>query len=253
MSPTFAVLVNHLHIFRERQGSCSPTKPTTSQWKRRFSSKGRVKSFRASKAQSALSQQVIQGGDDDDDDEASLPPRAWTFYPLWSCLWYVCYPPLFFKEINCNWHSPSLPGQCPPQTYLLELINSDVPLDEDGNPVDGFYHHVFQFHRINRDKTGHHEHAEVAFQIRNKGEVPLEIFSFTLSAPDIWEYEGDVPATIQPGEAQDYLLRFIIDFGERGIKEGNLTINSNDPAAPELQVELFGAYMEYPENQNGKY
>ena len=89
-------------------------------------------------------------------------------------------------------------------------------------------------------------HDLVTLRVNNTGDAPLEISDLSITGP--WQIENNsvVPTAIAAGDSLDLPVRFTATSGD--IRNGSLTIESNDADEPETEVELSGFWQSRSED-----
>ena len=122
----------------------------------------------------------------------------------------------------------------PPSEAEIELENLDgVPFKDR-----------LVFNRIQNPATADQGvHDLAALRVRNTGVEPLNITKLGITPASDFELDKNIqlPATIAPGANLDVPVRFIATSGD--IRNGTLTISSDDADEPETKVELSGFWQ----------
>lgn len=81
------------------------------------------------------------------------------------------------------------------------------------------------------------EEKEKNFQLTNNGKYYLEIYSYKISGDKQFACDG-YPDTLEPGESREITVSYAPKSA--GENEGTLTVYSDDPDTPELEIEITG-------------
>ena len=124
----------------------------------------------------------------------------------------------------------------------VEIVNSDSP---NSNPeieienLDGVpYSDRLVFSRIGSltSPPANGVHDVVTLRVKNTGSDPLQISDLAVTGP--WEVDTAAPTTIAAGDQLDLPVRFTATSGD--VRNGTLTIASNDADEPNTVVQLSG-------------
>ena len=136
----------------------------------------------------------------------------------------------------------------------VEIVESDAtPFPPDGNPeieienLDAVpYADRLAFSRIGSltSPPANGVHDVVTLRVKNTGSDPLQISNLAVTGP--WEVDTAAPTTIAAGDQLDLPVRFVATSGD--VRNGSLTIASNDADEPNTVVQLSGFWQRRSED-----
>ncbi|WP_144268104.1 PA14 domain-containing protein [Demequina sp. NBRC 110055] len=144
----------------------------------------------------------------------------------------------------------------------LELTNTQIPHQPNGDPIPGLYDDVLTMHRMNSGtmSTGatptllYRSYDSATVEVENTGAKDLRITALTLGGGQAGQFQlvnaPTLPLIIEPGESQDLTVRFIGSGGAKGIRSASLTLASSAVGAASTVIELRAGYMAQPEGGN---
>jgi hypothetical protein len=89
-----------------------------------------------------------------------------------------------------------------------------------------------------------HDHATL--RIKNTGTDPLHVTGLPIAGPFQITSPPTLPATVAVGGQLDLTVQFTATSGR--VSNGTLTVQSDDPTAPNVAVQLSGYWQSVPEN-----
>ncbi len=110
------------------------------------------------------------------------------------------------------------------------------------------------FSRINGGINVHKFHDVSVLRVHNRGAGPLTLTGLDFTLAGKWIFPNNdqnaLPILIAAGSFRDIPIKFVETAGNRGIREGDLILKSDDPAQAQVDVQLAGAFMLKPEGGN---
>jgi hypothetical protein len=141
----------------------------------------------------------------------------------------------------------------PPTNASASLVNLDYPRVA-GTVPDGLLDTWMVLSRINGGTTTHLFHDTGSLQLTNTGSGdPLVVQGLALSGPDADAFSlpgGLSGFSITDGASATIAVDFVESSGAKGVRQALLTIFTNLPSNPSIEIELRGAYMTAPEGDN---
>ncbi|WP_159449261.1 PA14 domain-containing protein [Demequina sp. NBRC 110051] len=142
---------------------------------------------------------------------------------------------------------------------MLELTNTQIPHQPNGEPIPGLYDDVLTMHRMNSGTTSTGETPTLLYrtydsatvEVENTGAKDLRITALTLGGGQAGQFQlvdaPTLPLILEPGESQDLTVQFIGSGGAKGIRSATLTVASSSVGAAQTPIELRAGYMAQPE------
>ncbi|WP_062318478.1 PA14 domain-containing protein [Demequina maris] len=143
----------------------------------------------------------------------------------------------------------------------LELTNTQIPHQPNGDAIPGLYDDVVTLHRINSGTTDpddgtllYRSYDSAVVNVTNTGAKDLRITALSLGGAQPGQFDivdaPTLPLLIAPDETVPLTVQFVGNTGSKGIRTATVSIASSDTSAAITPLHLRAGYMTSPEGGN---